>query len=165
MITFFEFLYFFGSSVNKKRYFKTLRKLREFRWNEQNTFIHWNKKIIENRNKLLENRKRKQIIIKNSLHDIQKRTQIDLIKYILQYSKVAQFMWIFVTIIFISLSIWFVYIIWMRSYADPLFVTLYNQKVSTFNVSEQNFLASSHNYFFGFCCADACSINYILSCI
>lgn len=128
MLTFAELLYFGCAPLKSKRHINDLREAREDIIN-----LNATKKIQFCRH--LKKMEMKNLIKKNEIYQIEIKTQIALIKHILRSSGVGRVILAIVIIAFFLISIWFVYIIWIRSYSDPLILTLSNTKISTATVS------------------------------
>lgn len=129
MLTFIEIMYFFCVPKMSRSNFGKLRQLR----NKLNSSASHT--MNDKNNELFGRSRRHRIIFQNEVQSLLQRTQIDLLKYIFQHSKLGMWMWAVAAIIFFSLSIWFIQIIWMRSYSNPLIVTLSNEKISILDVS------------------------------
>lgn len=121
MISIFEVIYFCCFELKPKR-------INEFRLIRLKQFsqIKINRKILHQ-------------IILNEIEKIQKQTEIFILKYILKipFQCFHRLMWIFITIILFLLSILFIQIIWIRSYSNPLIVSIGSTNVPTSMVKQQ----------------------------
>lgn len=76
-------------------------------------------------------------IYQNEIFFIRTYTQTTILRLIFNHSFgiKKQLVLMLTTIMLVLLSVWFVRVIWMRSYSDPMIVTISNTKTSTSNVS------------------------------
>lgn len=131
MIIFFEIPYFCFVLTQKKKRINELRK------NREDISIQVPLRRYFAGSEIVTERKKYYQKFDNKIDRIQQKTQIFILKQILNRSLNLKhrLAWITVTIALFLCSILCVHIIWFRSYADPLIVSLSNTRIPTSMVS------------------------------